>query len=341
MLQAAKRAGAAFAGAQLPTQSGPARSYLPDERPGWVDVQTELLLTGTAGPEAVAGQQRGDQLPGDTCTRQLPNAQVPCDGGRRRWSRDGVRAGHPLSNQLSRHLMMWRPCIGRSRRSGRLSTGPIRSRLVSFFPSAGPLAASLSRPVCTHGTWSPRGAPGPGCLDEGYEAQPGWPAACSWLTRPSTRPYRAGLAHPVAWPPMPARRPWAPLPRWGRPSAANPSTLQPARGVGREGVRDAPIPLEWRPTLPRGDRLPRPPTTHGSAFAAPSRRRCRPTDGSRRSPPSPTCSSSSSSANCDNPVPTPRAEVGSLPAAASRRKSREGCHLPAHLHRRGAPTVLA
>jgi hypothetical protein len=67
----------------------------------------------------------------------------------------------------------------------------------------------------------------------------------------------------------------------------------------------------------------------------------RPTDGSRRSPPSPTCSSSSSSANCDNPVPTPRAEVGSLPAAASRRKSREGCHLPAHLHRRGAPTVLA
>lgn len=63
MLQAAKRAGAAFAGAQLPTQSGPARSYLPDERPGWVDVQTELLLTGTAGPEAVAGQQRGDQLP--------------------------------------------------------------------------------------------------------------------------------------------------------------------------------------------------------------------------------------------------------------------------------------
>jgi hypothetical protein len=54
--------------------------------------------------------------------------------------------------------MMWRPCIGRSRRSGRLSTGPIRSGLVSMFRSAGPLAASLSRARCMHGLRSPRGA---------------------------------------------------------------------------------------------------------------------------------------------------------------------------------------
>jgi hypothetical protein len=62
---------------------------------------------------------------------------------------------------------------------------------------------------------------------------------------------------------------------------------------------------------------------------------------SRRSPPWPTCSSFTSSANCDSPIPTPTVEVGSLAAAASRRNSREGCHLPAHLHRRGAPTILA
>lgn len=158
---------------------------------------------------------------------------------------------------------------------------------IPFFRSAGPLSACSS--CCTHGTLSPRSALRPGCLDEGYEAQPGRPAACSWLTRPSTRPYRAGHVHPVARPPMPARRPWPPRFWWRRPSAGNPSTPQPPRGVGQEGVRDAPIPLKQPRTLLRGDRLPRPPTMHGLAFAAPSRRGCRPTVVSRRSPPSPTC----------------------------------------------------
>jgi hypothetical protein len=126
-----------------------------DDRTGRSDVQTEPFLAGTAGPKAVAGQRRGDQLAEGTCARQLPKAHVRCSGGQRRWSRDGVRAGHGLSNQLShqlcRHLMMWRPCIGRSRRSGRLSTGPIRSRLVSLIPhSAQPGRCQHARGAPAH-----------------------------------------------------------------------------------------------------------------------------------------------------------------------------------------------
>jgi hypothetical protein len=63
--------------------------------------------------------------------------------------RDGARAGIQLSGrfgiQLSNQVMSWRPCRGRTSRSGRLSIGPSSRRLVSICSAAGQPPISRSR----------------------------------------------------------------------------------------------------------------------------------------------------------------------------------------------------
>jgi hypothetical protein len=46
-----------------------------------VDIQTELLLTGTAGPEAVAGQRHGDQQPKGHIPPNSPMLRPAMAGG--------------------------------------------------------------------------------------------------------------------------------------------------------------------------------------------------------------------------------------------------------------------
>jgi hypothetical protein len=137
-----------FNGPQLQTDTrSPNRTFVPAEQHmARLDDRSERSCPSRGSGDHHGS--RGGRQQSRALAAHLRDTQIAL-GGRGLWRcfGDGVRVGRHLCRHICRHFMMWRPWIGRNRRSERLSIGQSGPRLVSIVPHpAGPIySTAVSR----------------------------------------------------------------------------------------------------------------------------------------------------------------------------------------------------